>query len=164
MKTKLLFILFTSASAITSCRRETPLTTNQPAAPPTVSATIAPVVSNSGNGNASNAPTAKVKSTPPISSPPPTASPTPKAAASPNVSAAPKYKNYTATGIVKGVDIADSSIIIDHEDIGDYMVAMEMPFPVVNKDSLKNLKTGDQIEFVLETGIGVERIIKIRKK
>lgn len=96
-------------------------------------------------------------------SPSPTVSPIPKPSFSPTV-AASKYKNYTANGIVKAIDAEKSSIVIDHEDIGDYMVAMEMPFPVAGKDLLKNVKVGDKVEFVLETGVSVERIVRIRKK
>ncbi len=165
LKLKNLYIL-AIALAFTACQPSAPTASNvqktQPS--PTVSATNAPVVSNSGNANISNAPTANVKSNQQIISPSPTVSPTPKPIASSTASAASKFKNYTANGVVKAIDAGKNLIVIDHEDIGDYMVAMEMPFPVVNKDLLKNIKTGDKVEFVLETGVGVERIIKIRKK
>jgi Cu/Ag efflux protein CusF len=98
----------------------------------------------------------------------PAISATPKATVSPlaalsNSVAAKKYKNYNGRGVIKKIDVAGGSIVIDHEDIGDYMVAMEMPFPVVNKKILDGLKVGDKVSFVLETGVGVERIISIRK-
>ena len=93
---------------------------------------------------------------------------TPKSSVSPTVtptvSGTPKFKNYTATGMIKKIDVENNSVTIDHEDIGDYMVGMEMPFPVVNKNTLNDLKIGDKVEFVLETGVGVERIISIKKK
>ena len=84
--------------------------------------------------------------------------------AAPKISEKSKYKNYTVRGTVKKIDAENNSITIDHEDIADYMIAMEMPFPVVNRNILNGVKVGDRITFVLETGVGVERIVKIEKR
>lgn len=164
MKLKNLFIL-TIALVFTACQSNAPNANNQNVQPsPTVAAQTTPTVSTAENINSANVQAANVKANQPSVSPSPVISPTPKPTAAPTVSASPKYKNYTVNGVVKGIDVEKSSIVIDHEDIGDYMVAMEMPFPVTDKNILKNVKVGDKIEFVLETGVGVERIIKIRKK
>ena len=168
MKLRNLYIL-PAALVFAACQSTAPNANVQNALPsPNVAAPAAPTVSMTENANLSSVTTANAKSNQPVASPSPVVSPTVKPPVSPTVapknSGATKYKNYTANGIVKGVDAEKSSIIIDHEDIGDYMVAMEMPFPVTDKNLLKNVKVGDKIEFVLETGVGVERIIKIRKK
>lgn len=131
-------------------------------ASPTVSPTAAPMSSASNSANSANASDAEKTAANQSVKPSPTATATAKPSASPTA-AASKYKNYTARGVIKAIDIENSSVTIDHEDIGDYMVGMEMPFPVVNKNILKNLKIGDRVSFVLETGVGVERIVSIRK-
>lgn len=159
MKIKLLLVFM----AITvACQQNAP-TVNQNSQP-TVSPSAMPTVSISDNRNAANAlnaPDANASQTPKTNS---NASPTPKPIISPVASpSASKFKNYTAKGVIKKIDAANSSVTIDHGDIGDYMVAMEMPFPVVNKNVLNDLKVGDSVTFVLETGVGVERIVSIKK-
>ena len=152
--------------ALTGCRQDVLTVTNQNT-PPTVSATVAPNVAGDNNRNSAKVSNAAGKNSNRIIKPTPTASATPRAsvspAASPKTSGNKKLKNYNGRGIVRKIDAENNSLVIDHEDIGDYMIAMEMPFPVVNKSIMKNLKVGDKVTFVLETGVGVERIISIRK-
>ena len=166
MKRRVSFGLILFSVALTACRQDAPAVNQN--APPSASATAAPtnvaVGVNEISANAGS--TAKINSNQ-NAKPIPTVSPIPKASASPTASPkssnSAKLKNYNGRGIVKGIDAENNSVIIDHEDIGDYMVAMEMPFPVVDKNILKKLKVGDKVTFVLETGVGVERIISIRK-
>ena len=166
MKVKVLFCLLLFSVALTACQQSNPSVTNQ-TTQPTASATAAPNVAVYDNGNSVNANNAAQKNSNQIIKPTPTASATPKASISPTVtpasSGSTKLKNYNGRGTVKKIDAENSSIVIDHEDIGDYMIAMEMPFPVVNKKILNGLKVGDRVTFVLETGVGVERIVSIRK-
>ncbi len=169
IKTNLLFILVIVFvfSACSQSGQQTNMQNIQPS--PLVSATIAPTVSVAANENPANSGNTEVKNANQIVQPTPKISPTPKPTATLTVApndnsvSKSKYKNYTVRGVVKKIDAANNSIIIDHEDIADYMVAMEMPFPVVNRKILDGIKVGDKITFVLETGVGVERIISIRK-
>ena len=156
-------IVLTFAAALAACQPHPPQPLNVSRTPTPTTANNAPKTPESNGGISTNTNSGVVSNKNQSVEP----APTPKSAISPNVNSTalkPKFKNYTVNGIVKAIDIEKSLITIDHEDIGDYMVAMEMPFPVVNKDLLKSLKTGDKVEFVLETDVGVERIIKIRKK
>ena len=155
-------IIFTMFSlAFSACQSNEPLPNSQKVQPSPLVTPTAPTISpSSSNANSEN--TAKKTNANHVIPPSPTATATPKLLVSPSITPS-KYKNYTAKGVIKAIDIENSSVKIDHEDIGDYMVAMEMPFPVVNKNILKNLKVGDQVTFVLETGVGVERIVSIRK-
>lgn len=171
MKLRTNLILISAISLIFSACSQGEQQTNTQNAQlqPNFSATVAPTLSAENNKNSADNANAPVKSANQIVKASPTASPTPKATTSPvnspndNSAAKTKYKNYTVRGVVKKIDAANNSIVIDHEDIGDYMVAMEMPFPVVDKKILNGIKVGDRVTFVLETGVGVERIISIRK-
>lgn len=167
MKVKTLFCSLLFSVALTACQKSNPSVTNQ-TVQPTTSATVALNIAVFDNGNSVNANNAAQKNSNQITKPTPTVSATPKASVSPTVtpvtSGNTKLKNYNGRGTVKKIDVENSSIVIDHEDIGDYMIAMEMPFPVVNKKILDGLKVGDRVTFVLETGVGVERIIKIEKR
>ena len=159
MKIKFLFVFILIIA--TACRQNAP-TVNQNSQP-AVSPSAIPTVSVSENRNAvnlTNAPETIASQPPKIIS---NTSPTPKPTASAVSPPASKFKNYTAKGVIKKIDAENNSVTIDHEDIGDYMVGMEMQFPVVDKNILKNLKTGDSVTFVLETGVGVERIVSIKK-
>lgn len=166
MKTKFLYAFILFSLPLAACRQEA-TTINQNTLP-VVSATATPHSTAPDNGNLSNVNNAPERNANQIAKPSPSAAATPRATASPtaapNVSNTPaKYKNYTAKGVIKAIDIESGSVTIDHEDITGYMVGMEMSFPVVNKIILKNLKVGDKVSFVLETGVGVERIVSIRK-
>lgn len=169
MKKKVTFGLILFSVALAACRRDASPVANQNTQQPAVSATAATnvaVADNGNSGNVENTPQGNFNKT---VKPTPTASATPKASASPTATAAKvsgntKLKNYDGRGVVKKIDAENSSIVIDHEDIGDYMIAMEMPFPVADRKILNGLKVGDRVTFVLETGVGVERIIKIVKR
>jgi Cu/Ag efflux protein CusF len=167
MKGKVLFGLALFSVALTACRQDASPVTNQNNQP-AVSATVVPNISVDNNGNLANVGSSAESNSNKTIKPTPTASATPRASvsptASPKISGNAKFKNYNGRGVVKKIDAENGLIVIDHEDIGDYMIAMEMPFPVVNKKILDGLKVGDRVTFVLETGVGVERIIKIEKR
>lgn len=167
MKANYLIVSAFSAM-LAACQPHPPPPLNAPRTPSPILANNAPKTFDSNGEVSTNANSIAVKNTNQTVKPAPTVAPILKPTISTNDNSAaivkPKLKNYTARGIVKQIDFESGSIIIDHEDIGDYMVAMEMPFPVVNRNILKKLKIGDQVEFVLETGVGVERIVGIRKK
>ena len=162
-------IIWAFSFAFLACQQNERQSNIQNAQPlPKTSATAAPTAVAFDNVNSVNAVNAAANNLKPNAKLTPAISATPKATVSPtaapsNSAIAKKYKNYNGKGIIKKIDVAGGSIVIDHEDIGDYMVAMEMPFPVVNKKILDGLKVGDKVSFVLETGVGVERIISIRK-
>lgn len=168
MKSRVSFGLMLLSVALTACRQDLPPVINQ-TAPPTVSATVAPSVAVANNVNSAHADNAAQRDFNQTVKPTPTASATPKpsvspTAAAPKVTGNTKLKNYDGKGVVKKINVENGSIFIDHEDIGDYMIAMKMPFTVADRKILDGLKVGDRATFVLETGAGVERIIKIEKR
>lgn len=54
-------------------------------------------------------------------------------------------KRYPVKGKVVAVDQAEHTATIDHEDIGDYMKAMQMEFEIRDEASFAKLEPGDQI-------------------
>lgn len=58
-------------------------------------------------------------------------------------------KTYAVTGIIKEIKAADSRIIIRHDEITNYMVAMTMPFNVRDTNLLTGFSAGDHVSFSL---------------
>ncbi len=56
---------------------------------------------------------------------------------------------FPLRGEVVGIDTAAMRIMVDHEEIPDYMMAMTMPFKIKNKELLNGLQVGDTIQGVL---------------
>lgn len=165
MKIKFLIVVSAFACFFAACQpgeRQANVSNAQPSASPTA----APIVSETINANQANQNQSIAETSNQLTKPTPDNSPTAKSTTTAETKNAEptKYKNYTVRGTIKKIDAPNNSVTIDHEDIGDYMVAMEMPFPVVNKNILDGLKVGDKVTFVLETGTGVERIVSIRKQ
>ncbi len=65
-------------------------------------------------------------------------------------------QKYRSTGVVKAIDASGGMITIDHQDIPEFMGAMQMTWPVKNISALATLKPGDKVEFEIEkTGMEV---------
>src|SRR5882724_3695835 len=54
---------------------------------------------------------------------------------------------FSVTGLVKELKPDGKTVVIQHEEIPNYMRAMTMPFEVRNTNELAGLKPGDQIKF-----------------
>ena len=54
---------------------------------------------------------------------------------------------YSVTGVVKELKPEDKRVVIQHEEIPNYMKAMTMPFDVRDAKELAGLKPGDQVSF-----------------
>ena len=74
-----------------------------------------------------------------------------------------KAKYYNGKGKVTKINMEIGSVELDHEEIKDLMPKMIMEFYVADKSQLKDLKIGDQVDFVLEDKGGAERISDIKK-
>ena len=58
-------------------------------------------------------------------------------------------------GRVVSIDKSQKRVIVDHEEIPNFMAAMTMPYPVVDEATLDRLEPGDQITGdVVVTGSG----------
>ena len=58
-------------------------------------------------------------------------------------------RRFEVQGTVRGVDAANKTVRIAHEEISDYMPAMTMPFTVKDITLLQNLAAGDRVQFQL---------------
>ena len=61
----------------------------------------------------------------------------------------PDTQEYTVEGEVVGVLDDGRALIIDHEEIPDFMGAMEMQFEVSDPGQASALAVGDRIRFIL---------------
>ena len=50
-------------------------------------------------------------------------------------------------GFLRGINFAERTVSVEHEEIPNYMPAMTMPFDVKNMAEVEPLKAGDAIEF-----------------
>lgn len=76
----------------------------------------------------------------------------------------PAQETYTVRGILRGINFADQSVMVEHEEVPDYMPAMTMPFDVKSMAEVQPLKVGDGMEFrlvVTDTSSWIENVKKI---
>lgn len=72
--------------------------------------------------------------------------------------------SYPVTGVIRELRPADKKVIIKHEAITNYMVAMTMPFSVRDTNQLIGLQPGDRVAFqllVTEADSWIEQIARI---
>lgn len=67
-----------------------------------------------------------------------------------NVASPLRIQTYKSVGIIKSIDIDTDRVTVDHEEIPDYMSAMEMNEMVADHELLGGLKVGDKVEFEIE--------------
>lgn len=71
---------------------------------------------------------------------------------------------YKVRGILRGINFADQSVTVEHEEVPDYMPPMTMPFDVKSMAEVQPLKVGDGMEFrlvVTDKSSWIEDIKKI---
>ena len=71
---------------------------------------------------------------------------------------------YAVTGVIKEIKLDDHRVIIRHDEITNYMVAMTMPFTVRDTNELFGLSAGDRVSFsllVTEEDSWIEQLTKI---
>ena len=78
--------------------------------------------------------------------------------------AAVQSKGYPSTGVVKAIDPKLPAIEIDHQEIVGLMPAMQMEFPVQDRELLNGIAINDRIDFTVENNAGELRVIAIKKK
>lgn len=82
--------------------------------------------------------------------------PEPKAATPPQI--------FSVTGVIKEIKLSDHRVIIRHDEITNYMVAMTMPFTVRQTNELSGFSAGDRVSFsllVTEDDSWIEQLTKI---
>ena len=76
-------------------------------------------------------------------------------------------QTFTTRGIIRDLRAADSTIVIQHDAISNYMPAMTMPFRVRGRQILSGLNTNDVVQFelhVTRSESWVDHIIKTGAK
>lgn len=76
----------------------------------------------------------------------------------------PGRQVFQVRGVVKEVKPGESRVVINHEEIPDYMPAMTMPFDVRDTNELAGIAPGDQVKFsmiVTEDDGWIENVEKI---
>jgi Cu/Ag efflux protein CusF len=61
-------------------------------------------------------------------------------------------KTYESHGTVTKIDEENNRVTLDHEQIGDWMEPMKMPFPVSDPALLEGLETGKRYAFTVVVG------------
>ncbi len=71
---------------------------------------------------------------------------------------------YHGVGVVESIDRETATVQIDHEDIKDFMPAMNMPFRVIDKALLDRVAPGDRVEFALRADQSGMIIVELKKR
>jgi Cu/Ag efflux protein CusF len=74
-----------------------------------------------------------------------------------------KIKNFNGKGKVTKINLELGSVELDHDEIKGLMPKMQMEFYVKPTVEIKDLKLGDQVDFVIEDNAGAEIITSIKK-
>jgi protein SCO1/2 len=77
-------------------------------------------------------------------------------------SAAAGPERHDLHGTVISVDKATKSLVVDHDEIPNFMGAMAMPYPVRDESLLDNLEAGDEVNaqvVVDDSGMYLENIV-----
>lgn len=61
----------------------------------------------------------------------------------------PKETRYELKGNVTSVNRDEGRVVVDHEEVPGFMEAMEMPFPLPDRDALRSVEVGDRIQATL---------------
>ena len=75
-----------------------------------------------------------------------------------------EVKLHHGVGVIKKVTPQDPSIMIDHEEIKDYMAPMTMEYYVKDKSLLDSIQPGDKVDFTIEDKRGVVVVSEIKKQ
>src|SRR5678816_1984460 len=80
--------------------------------------------------------------------------------------AAVQTNSYQGVGVVKAVypNPKAPAIEIDHGDIDGLMPAMQMEFPVTDRNLLNGIAVNDRIDFTIEAAKGEMKVSAIKKK
>lgn len=75
-----------------------------------------------------------------------------------------EVKLHHGVGVIKKITPQDPSIMIDHEEIKDYMAPMTMEYYVKDKSLLDSIQPGDKVDFTIEDKRGVVVVSEIKKR
>ena len=78
--------------------------------------------------------------------------------------AAPAAKTVEGVGVVVAVVPRMGRLIVNHEEIKDYMAAMEMSYQVAAPSLLEGIEPGDKIAFTIDTAVSTITAVKVMQK
>jgi Cu/Ag efflux protein CusF len=84
-------------------------------------------------------------------------------AGTPNEQRPSAVKSYSGTGVVRLINLKEGWLEIDHEEIKDFMPAMQMEWSVKDRAMLKLVRVGDKVNFTIEDDNGSEVITGLKK-
>lgn len=71
---------------------------------------------------------------------------------------------HRGVGVIQSIDLENSSVQIDHEEIKGFMPPMQMPYQVKDKLLLEPLVPGDKVDFWIEDAPAGSAIIRFHKR
>jgi protein SCO1 len=81
----------------------------------------------------------------------------------PAAESAASARTFQVIGVIRSVDPANLTVLIQHEEIPGFMAAMTMPFNVKDRAELEGLQPGDTVTFRLNYTPGEAWIDRIQK-
>ena len=72
-------------------------------------------------------------------------------------------RSYAGTGVIRLINLEEGWLEIDHEEIKDFMPAMQMEWSVRDRSMLKSIQVGDKVNFTVEDNNGTEVITELKK-
>jgi Cu/Ag efflux protein CusF len=84
-------------------------------------------------------------------------------AVAPNAQTPVAVQSYSGTGVVRLINLKEGWLEIDHEEIKNFMAAMQMEWSVKDKSMLKRVRVGDKVNFTVEDDNGSEVITELKK-
>lgn len=107
--------------------------------------------------------------TPPAQAAVPAGTPRPGNTAAPPQFVFPKgtsraaVKTFSGVGVVRSINFEEGWLEIDHEEIKDFMPAMQMEWTVRDRSMLKSVQVGDKVNFKGEDHNGTQFLTELRK-
>lgn len=72
-------------------------------------------------------------------------------------------RTFRGHGIVRLINLEEGWFEVDHEEIENFMPAMQMEWSVKDRSLLKSVSVGDRIEFTLEDDNGSEVVTELKR-
>lgn len=71
---------------------------------------------------------------------------------------------HRGVGVVVAVNPSKPSVEINHQEMKDFMPAMQMEFYVKDKSLLDSIRPGDKVNFTIDVNSGIEVVSAIGKE
>jgi Cu/Ag efflux protein CusF len=72
-------------------------------------------------------------------------------------------RTFRGKGTVRLINLEEGWVEIDHEEIENFMPAMQMEWSVKDRSMLKSVSVGDRVDFTLEDDNGSEVVTELKR-